>query len=86
MGGVSILLINTHPNTTFTVTVDNLPVLEDPKAAEVMPRLSNPSPKPAPAPEPEPEPEPSPNLSPSPDPNANPNQATPRLEYILTTY
>jgi len=39
MGGVSVLLINTHPTTTFYAAVDNLPVLDDPKAAEATPRL-----------------------------------------------
>jgi hypothetical protein len=39
LGGVSLLLINTHPNTTFFADVDNLPVLEDPAEATNTQRL-----------------------------------------------
>ena len=60
MGGVSVLLINTHPSTSFHVALDNLPVLDEPKAH--------------PNPLPNPSPNPNPNPSPSPNPNRNRNR------------
>jgi len=70
-GGVTILMLNLHPNVTFHVEVENLPAMDDPAEAASTPRLefkltSAAAPPPPPPPADASPPPPPPSASPPP--------------------